>query len=239
VLDGTSGQEIAGPLGSFMAFDPSFTGGVFVAAGQCHGHLRLIVGADAGGGPHVIVFDAVTGAAVQSFFAYDASFTGGVRVAAGDVDGDGCDDVVTGAGPHGGPHVQVFSGQDGTLLRSFFAYDPSFTGGVYVAAADVNGDGFADIVTGPGPGGGPHVRVFSGKDGSVLQDFFAYAVAFAGGVAVAAADVTDDGQADIITGPGPGGGPHVRIFDGGTLQPVFDSMVYDPSFQGGVFVGGR
>src|SRR6266852_6250375 len=42
-------------------------------------------GADAGGGPDVKVYDAVTGAVKGSFFAYDPGFTGGVRVALGDV----------------------------------------------------------------------------------------------------------------------------------------------------------
>jgi hypothetical protein len=37
-------------------------------------------------------------------------------------------------------------------------YSPNFQGGVYVAAGDVNGDGTPDIITGPGSGGGAHVR---------------------------------------------------------------------------------
>ena len=73
---------------------------------------------------------------LASFFAYDASFHGGVRVAVGDINGDGFNDIVTGAGPGGGPHVEVFGPPGGGLLRSFFAYDPGFHGGVYVGAGD-------------------------------------------------------------------------------------------------------
>ena len=89
------------------------------------------------------------------------AFTGGVFVAAGDVNGDGCADIVTGAGAGGGPHVRVFDGRTGTETHGFFAFAPAFTGGVRVAAGDVNGDGHAEIIIGAGPGGaarGPRVR---------------------------------------------------------------------------------
>ena len=85
---------------------------------------------------------------------------------------------------------------------------------MFVAAGDVNGDGRDDVITGAGAGGGPHVRVFSGDDGAELAGFFAYDAAFGGGVRVAAGDFDGDGRADILTGPGAGGGPHVRAFDG-------------------------
>jgi hypothetical protein len=186
VFDGQTGAEIR----SFFAFGPGFTGGVRVAAGDVNGDglADIITGAGPGAGPHVKVFDGLTSAEIRSFFAYDPSFTGGVFVDAGDIDGDGFDDIVTGA-DRGPAHVKVMSGATGETLHSFFAFEASFMGGVRVAAGDINGDGFDDIIVGAGPGAGPHVKVFDGVTGANLRSFFAYDPAFRGGVYVASGDV--------------------------------------------------
>lgn len=235
VFDGVTLAE----LRSFFAYDPAFTGGVWVAAGDIDGDgdVDIVTGAGAGGGPHVKAFDFATLAEVRSFFAYDPAFAGGVHVATGDVDNDGIDDIITGAGAGGGPHVKAFSGVDASEIRSFFAYDPAFAGGVFVAAGQFN-TGADDIVTGAGPGGGPHVKVFDGATLAELQSFFAYDAAFSGGVRVGSSDIDGNNSDDIITGAGPGGGPHVRAFDGITLAELDSFFAFDSSFPGGVTVAG-
>ncbi len=206
-----------------------------VSVGSTHVYA---VGADAGGLPFVRVYDSTLNFVVAQFNAYNTAFTGGVRVAAGDVTGNSLADIVTAAGPSGGPHIKVYRGDDFTLYREFMAYDVAFTGGVYVAVGDINNDGFADIVTGAGQGGGPHVRAFSGFDNSILFDGFAFDASFTGGVRVGVGDINGDGRMDIITAAGPGGGPHVKVFSGldGSLLSSF--MAYDLDFKGGVFVAG-
>jgi Bacterial Ig domain/FG-GAP-like repeat len=226
-------------LASFFAYNPAFTGGVTVAAGDVDGdgHADIIMGASAGGGPDVRVVSGANFTQIVSFFAYDPAFAGGVFVAAGDVNGDGHADIITGAGPGGGPHVRVLSGADFSQLASFFPFDPAFAGGVSVASSDVNGDGFADIITGAGPGGGPHVRILSGANLSELASFFAYNPAFTGGVFVAASDFNGDGEREILTAAGPGGWPHVRVFNAADLVEIASFLAFDPSFAGGVFLG--
>lgn len=185
-----------------------------------------------GGGPHVRVFDS-NGNGGNGFFAYDPGFVGGVNVAVGDVDGDSRGDIVTGAGPGGGPNVRVLD-TAGNVKSSFFAYAQSFSGGVHVAAFDVNGDKRAEIVTGAGPGGGPHVRVLD-ANGNPLSEFMAYDTRFTGGVHVAAGDLDGNGKGEIVTGAGPGGGPNVRVFNSdGTLRASF--LAYEANFPGGVTV---
>jgi hypothetical protein len=224
---------------SFQAYSASFTGGVRVATADVTGDGTddIVTAAGPGGGPHVRVFDGVTGDMVRDFYAYDATAAGGVWVAAADVTGDGQADIITGAGAGGGPHVKVFDGATGALVREFFAYDANFTGGVTVAATDVTGDDVADIVTGAGAGGGPHVKVFDGATGGVVQSFFAYDASFPGGVFVAAGDVTGDGRADVITGAGAGGGPHVKAFDADIGALVRSFFAYPGTYTGGVHVG--
>jgi hypothetical protein len=244
VFDGTTGNQVSGAIGSFFAYSANFSGGVMVAAADITGDGRAeVITAPAGnGGPHVRIFNGANGSILGEYFAYAGGFSGGVRVAAGDIDGNGTPDVITAAGPGGGPHVKVYSGASATLisnpLASFFAYGGTFTGGVYVASGDVNGDGRADIITGPGAGGGPHVRVFSGVNGAEIHSFFAYGATFTGGVRVAAARVNGDNRADIVTSAGTGGGPHVRVFDGATRAELLGFFAYEGSFTGGVYVAG-
>jgi hypothetical protein len=223
---------------NITAYDPLFAGGVRVALADFNhdGIPDIVTAAGPGGGPHIKVFDGATFAVLRQFMAYDTDFRGGVYVAVGDVNGDGTPDIITGAGQGGGPHVKVFDGRTGVTIDSFFAYDATFRGGVTVAAGDVNGDGKADIITGAGQGGGPHVKVFSGATGALIRQFMAFDTTLRGGVFVAAADLNADARADIVTGAGPGGPPQLRIFNGvnGALLTSFPA--YDPAFLGGVRV---
>jgi hypothetical protein len=246
-------------LASFYAYHPVFGGGAFVGCADLDGDGLgdVVTGAGAGGAPHVRAFSLAAGYPVEiaSFFAYDQAFGGGVRVAAADVDGDGRAEIITGAGPWGGPHVRAFRlvGRTPVEIASFYAYDPAFTGGVFVAAGDVTGDGRAAIVTGTYQFGG-QVRVFRLGPGGVTEHahFPAYFSGFSGPVRVATADINGDGLAEIITGAGPGGGPHVRAFGvGGGVLTEFASfyayappfcdiglLVPDPVVCDGVYVGG-
>jgi len=112
--------------------------------------------------------------------------------------------------------VSVFDGRTGQRIHEFFAQASNFKGGVPVAAGDVNGDGFADIIAGAGKGGAPSVQVFSGKNLAKLTSFFAYSTSFTGGVNVGAGDVNGDGRVDVLTGmgSGPGSTAEVKAFSG-------------------------
>lgn len=192
----------------FFAYDDSARGGSRVLVADLdHDGIdeKIVAGA---------TFVTVTSGnrTIAHFAPYGIAYKLGMSLAVGNVDGDAKLEIVTGAGRGGGPHVRMFQ-MDGTALGSFFAYDKKFTGGISVAVGDVDGDGKDDIVTGPGRGGGPQVRIFTPAGKPIGVGFFAYAKNFTGGVNVAVGDIDKDGRAEIVTGPGRGGGPHVRAFN--------------------------
>ncbi len=212
-----------------------FTGGAHIAIGNFDtdaSDLEIVTGAGPGGGPHVRVMTR-SGYELAGWFAFYDEFRGGVDVATADINGDGKDEIVVGAGPGAGPYVSIYR-SNGKLIYSWFAYDPAFHGGVNVSAADLDGDGKDEIITGAGPGGGPHVRTFK-PDGTALASWFAYESGFRGGVDVTGKDKTLTSPARVITGAGPGGEPAIRVFlSNGTFIRSF--LAYADTFRGGVRV---
>jgi len=183
----------------------------------------------------------------------DLPRTNPVRVAVGDVNNDGVADLVTTLGPdaEGGlpaiDQLSVYDGATGTLLKSLTPFEAGFTGGLFVAVADFNADGYADIVVTPDQGGGPRVQVLSGKTFTpLIPDFFGIAdPAFRGGARPALADVNGDGTPDLIVAAGFGGGPRVAVFNGLTLLPggspgrLFpDFFAFETSLRNGAYVAG-
>lgn len=252
VYDGTDNSKI---LFSFSPFEASFTGGVFVSAADLNGDgkAEVIVSPDETGGPRVRIMsgtDAAQGVEnpIFDFFGIaDPNFRGGARTGTGDINGDGVPDLLVAAGFGGGPRVSVFDGkliaqgEAKNLFNDFFGYEDTLRNGVYVAGGDLDGDGFADIILGAGPGGGPRVRVLSGQalltDGSQVEvaNFFSGDDSNRGGVRVAGRDINNDGLVDIITGPGETGGSLIRIYQSGEATPT-ELDLFD-GFGNGVYVG--
>ncbi len=181
--------------------------------------------------PLVRTFDPVEFGDMQGHFHAYGVQAWGVNVACGDLDGDGFDEIVTGPGPGAifGPHVRGFSPTGEPVPGvSYLAYGTNKYG-ANVACGDLDGDGYDEIVTGPGPGAvfGPHVRGWN-VDGTTVQSipgvsYFAYGT-LKWGVNVACGDLDGDGFDEIVTGAGPGTvfGPHVRGWnvDGAAAQPL-------------------
>lgn len=175
-----------------------FRGQLNLSASIESGQVRaLAVGPGPGGGPQVAIFSP-SGRLLASFFAYDKKLRGGVSVALGDLDGDGQLELVAAPGAGSEPLIKIFDGA-GRLKRSFLAYSQKFRGAVNISLGDLNGDGQKEIITAPGEGGGPEIRIFD-HQGNKLSSFFAYDQNFRGGVTVSASDLDADGQDEILVG---------------------------------------
>ncbi len=206
------------------------------------GFDEMVTGAGPGAvfGPHVRGWNwdgAGTPAPIPgiSYFAYGTP-KWGVNVSCGDIDGDGFDEIITGAGPGAvyGPHVRGWNCDGGGAQPiagvSFLAYS-TIKYGVNVACGDIDGDGIDEIITGAGPGAvfGPHVRGWNWDGTGSAQaiqavNFFAYEEYAHWGVNVACGDLDDDTVDEILTGPGPGAENLARVrgwnHDGQALESI-------------------
>ncbi len=189
------------------------------------------------------------------------------NIAISDVDGDGIPELITAPGPdpNAGAHIKIYKidtkegfgrwkvdpqwveffvpfvreEADGGIVKNSEAR-AGF--GANVTAADLDGDGNAEIVVGagPDPNGSSFVKVYSGDGYFTGIEFEAYPDLpkedksgnkgrFRYGAYVAAGDLDQDGRAEIITGvgPGPKNESWIRIF-GGDGIPMGDGFLAYP-----------
>lgn len=201
----------------------------------------------------------------------------GGRPAVADVNGDARPDLLIAAGNGGGPRVVIWPGQAFLTASSgqppvnpianLFVFESTQRGGAFLTAGDLNGDSFADIAVGGGPGGGPRVRTVNSflmlglpnleavnlddpvnlANGLVLNNFFSGDGNNRGGVRVAMRDADLDGLADLVTASGTNEPSQIRIYTDTSVAAVFGTsnepsgpQVIDPFsalLPGGIWIG--
>lgn len=185
------------------------------------GYDDILFGSGGGGveGEDTRAFAAVySGRTGETLFTFSDGFTefGASVASAGDVNSDGRPDLLIGSprwSAEGGPasvgRAYLYSGADGSLLRTFEGVEATDRFGFSVApAGDVDADGVPDLVFGA-PGADRNgtdrgrAEVYSGADGSLIWRFLGFAITDDSrfGYSVApAGDVNNDGFDDLIIG---------------------------------------
>jgi hypothetical protein len=247
----------------FVAF-AGYRGGLHVAVGDVIGTTRPeIIVATAGAGPSVVGVFTPDGQLLRAFYPFGEGYRGGLNVAAGNVlnDANPLDigtggggpqpavksEIIVGAALGNAPHVKVLDG-DGNDLRSFFAFDAGYLGGVTVAAASIDTtrvprppgqprppdtNSYAEIIVGAATNI-PHIKIFSTWQGgqTELQSYYAFDPndpSNVGGVTLAAGNTDGSRGAEIYVNLV--GSSRVRAFAGESRDLLADFITVPDTYS--------
>jgi len=161
----------------------------------------------------VVVVSGADGSQIYQLIGEVGREFGSAVGGAGDVNQDGFDDFVVavregaiGSGITANGEVRVYSGQDASVLYSWFGADHEYMGNDVAGAGDVNGDGHDDVLVcssraDAGADRSGRVTLYSGLNGSVIYEWTGRNRDDQFGTAAdSAGDVNNDGVPDIDIG---------------------------------------
>ncbi len=232
VIDPTSGVIRS----RFLAYEPSFRGGVRVAVGDVipGGTPEIITASGPGRAGEIRVFlqDGTELPAYRTL-PFSARYRGGLEVAVGEVNGDNAIDIVAAASRGPGLVNVYFVSPDAadpvpaTPSRSFQAFPSSYLGGATVATADIGtfaggvatnanaADGKMEVVVASGVGLSPLIRAYDLSVGaSVVRTITPFSPSFRGGLSVSAGRFDNNSIDDIVVTGGYGSGSRIEVYSG-------------------------
>ncbi len=217
-------------------FNPSDNMGINVAAGDIDGDGKDEIGIvpEQGAKATVKIYRYNNDKTLVGQWDAFGEVKSGASIAFGDVDYDGQDEIIVGAGEGGGPQVRIFEADGTPLPIQFFAFDQSYKGGINVAAGDIDGDGKDEI--GVCKANDESLcRVFSYNSEHTLRGEWKAYGEVPLGATIDMGDIDRDGKAEILTGAAKLGGPQVRAFEAdGTPYDLLSFFAYSDKFRGGV-----
>ena len=214
--------------------------GVRVAVGDVNGDGRpeIVTAPAKGGWTEIRVFDGTRREQIGAFAPFrGGGWWNGAFVTTGDTNGDGKAEIIDGLDAGLSTTVHVLDGASGAETAGFWPYSTSTESGVRVAAADLNGDGKAEILTVPLDG--TRVSAFGTGGGNPFRVYDTFPSSASGGATIATGDVTGDRAPELIAAARTSAGVQVNVIDTRTgavvtsLHPFVDQPTTVPQIAVG------